>query len=158
VKVGDHKHTKKSYAIKIVEIDSLEAADLEALHVEIIVMSRLNHPNIVRLYETYRESDHYYMVTEKMMGGELLDRVVQKTFYNEKEARDTCKILFEAMTYCHSHRIAHRDLKPENLLLRVRYCRRKRIDRIAYPDVMSYSHCVSSFFRHVVRPLLCTVQ
>ena len=120
VKVGDHKVTKKSYAIKIVEIESMEAADLEALHVEIIVMSRLNHPNIVRLYETYRESEYYYMVTEKMMGGELLDRVVQKTFYNEKEARDTCKILFQAMDYCHSHRIAHRDLKPENLLLRVR--------------------------------------
>ncbi len=120
VKVGDHKVAKKSYAIKIVEIENMEAADLEALHVEITVMSRLNHPNIVRLYETYRESEYYYMVTEKMMGGELLDRVVQKTFYNEKEARDTCKILFEAMDYCHSHRIAHRDLKPENLLLRVR--------------------------------------
>ena len=123
VKVGDHKVTNKSYAIKIVEIENMEAADLEALHVEIIVMSRLNHPNIVRLYETYQESECYYMVTEKMMGGELLDRVVQKTFYNEKEARDTCKILFEAMTYCHSHRIAHRDLKPENLLLRVRTSR-----------------------------------
>ena len=119
VKVGDHKVTKKSYAIKIVEIESMEAADLEALHIEIIVMSRLNHPNIVRLYETYHDPENYYMVTEKMMGGELLDRVVQKTFYNEKEARDTCKILFEAMMYCHSHRIAHRDLKPENLLLRV---------------------------------------
>jgi Protein kinase domain len=120
VKVGDHKVTKKSYAIKIVEIESMEEADLEALHIEITVMSRLNHPNIVRLYETYRDDEYYYMVTEKMLGGELLDRVVQKTFYNEKEARDTCKILFEAMNYCHSHRIAHRDLKPENLLLRVR--------------------------------------
>jgi calcium/calmodulin-dependent protein kinase I len=117
VKVGTHRSTGKSYAIKIVEIESMEAADLEALHIEIMVMSRLNHPNIVRLYETYRESEYYYLVTEKMMGGELLDRVVQKTFYNEKEARDTCKILFQAMSYCHSKRIAHRDLKPENLLL-----------------------------------------
>jgi Protein kinase domain len=120
VKVGTHRRTHKSYAIKIVEIESMEEADLDALHVEIMVMSRLNHPNIVRLYETYRESEYYYLVTEKMMGGELLDRVVQKTFYNEKEARDTCKILFQAMSYCHSKRIAHRDLKPENLLLRVR--------------------------------------
>jgi serine/threonine protein kinase len=57
-----------------------------------------------------------------MVGGELLDRIVQKTFYNEKEARDTCKILFEAMHYCHERNIAHRDLKPENLLLTVRCC------------------------------------
>merc|ERR1712071_420659 len=51
------------------------------------------------------------------MGGELFDRIVQKAFYNEKEARDVCKILLEALAYCHSKKVAHRDLKPENLLL-----------------------------------------
>merc|ERR1711933_658317 len=51
-------------------------------------------------------------------GGELFDRIVSKSFYNEKEARDVCKILFEAIGYCHSKQVAHRDLKPENLLLR----------------------------------------
>lgn len=52
-----------------------------------------------------------------MRGGELFDRIVSKSFYNEKEARDVCKILFEAIGYCHSKSVAHRDLKPENLLL-----------------------------------------
>jgi serine/threonine protein kinase len=52
-----------------------------------------------------------------MMGGELFDRIVQKSYYNEKEARDVTKILFEAISYCHTHQVAHRDLKPENLLL-----------------------------------------
>ncbi|KAL3766516.1 hypothetical protein ACHAWU_000311 [Discostella pseudostelligera] len=53
-----------------------------------------------------------------MTGGELFDRIVSKSYYNEKEARDVCKILFEAVGYCHSKCVAHRDLKPENLLLR----------------------------------------
>ena len=57
-------------------------------------------------------------MTERMMGGELFDRVVAKSFYNEKEARDLCKILFEAIGLCHRNNVAHRDLKPENLLLR----------------------------------------
>mmetsp|Transcript_16537 Transcript_16537/g.24537 ORF Transcript_16537/g.24537 Transcript_16537/m.24537 type:complete len:233 (+) Transcript_16537:593-1291(+) len=52
-----------------------------------------------------------------MCGGELFDRIVAKSYYNEKEARDVCKILFEALQYCHSQNVAHRDLKPENLLL-----------------------------------------
>ena len=52
-----------------------------------------------------------------MKGGELFDRIVSKSFYNEKEARDVCTILFEAIGYCHSKSVAHRDLKPENLLL-----------------------------------------
>lgn len=114
-----HRKTKKSYAVKIVDVENLNAVELDALQEEIEVMAKLKHDNIVQLYETFRE-DQYYIVTEKMMGGELLDRVVQKEYYNEKEARDTCQILFEAINYCHSKRIAHRDLKPENLLLLVR--------------------------------------
>ena len=51
------------------------------------------------------------------MGGELFDRIVEKSYYNEKEARATCRILLEAVGYCHEHSVAHRDLKPENLLL-----------------------------------------
>lgn len=69
------------------------------------------------LYDVFDEPQYYYLVTEKMGGGELFDRIVQKSYYNEKEARDTCKIIFEAIKYCHDHHVAHRDLKPENLLL-----------------------------------------
>lgn len=53
------------------------------------------------------------------MGGELFDRIVQKTYYNEKEARDTALVLFRAIHFCHQRKVAHRDLKPENLLLAV---------------------------------------
>ena len=60
----------------------------------------------------------FYLVMETMDGGELFDRIVQKSFYNEKEARHVCGILLEALSYCHDRRVAHRDLKPENLLLR----------------------------------------
>lgn len=59
----------------------------------------------------------YYLVMECVSGGELFDRIVEKSYYNEKEARATCKILLEAIGYCHEHSVAHRDLKPENLLL-----------------------------------------
>jgi len=59
----------------------------------------------------------FFLVMERMSGGELFDRVVEKAYYNEKEARDVCKILLEAVGYCHANNVAHRDLKPENLLL-----------------------------------------
>ena len=55
---------------------------------------------------------------ECVSGGELFDRIVEKSYYNEAEARGVCKILLEAVGYCHDHHVAHRDLKPENLLLR----------------------------------------
>ena len=99
----------------------MDPIEFEALQVEISVMARLKHENIIRLYETFREEQFYYLVLEKMCGGELLDRVVSKEYYSEKVARDTCQILFDAIGYCHSKKIAHRDLKPENVLLLVRF-------------------------------------
>jgi calcium/calmodulin-dependent protein kinase I len=42
---------------------------------------------------------------ETMAGGELFDRIVKKSYYNEKEARGVCKILLEAIAYCHDARV-----------------------------------------------------
>jgi len=117
VKDGTHKQSGDSFAIKIVTKAKLTAEDEEALKDEIAVLQDLKHEHIIRLYDVFDEPQYYYLVTEKMRGGELFDRIVQKSYYNEKEARDVCKILFEAMQYCHSQKVAHRDLKPENLLL-----------------------------------------
>lgn len=97
----------------------LSKEDEIALKDEIAVLTELKHKHIIRLYDVFDENQFYYLVTEKMMGGELFDRIVQKSYYNEKEARDVCIILFDAMLYCHKHKVAHRDLKPENLLLTV---------------------------------------
>lgn len=117
VKEGSHQQSKESFAIKIVTKAKLSKEDEVALKDEIQVLEELKHKHIIRLYDVFEESQYYYLVTEKMMGGELFDRIVQKSYYNEKEARDVCLILFDAMKYCHDHSVAHRDLKPENLLL-----------------------------------------
>jgi len=113
-----NKSTDESYAVKVVTKSKLTKEDEIALKDEIIVLRELQHQHIIRLYDVYEEKSFWYLVTEKMTGGELFDRIVSKSFYNEKEARDVCKILFEAIGYCHKHSVAHRDLKPENLLLR----------------------------------------
>lgn len=117
VKEGQNRTTHKSFAIKIVTKAKLSKEDEIALKDEIDVLQDMEHKHIIRLYDVFEEPQHYFLVTEKMMGGELFDRIVQKSYYNEKEARDTCAILFSAIHYCHKKRVAHRDLKPENLLL-----------------------------------------
>mmetsp|Transcript_7744 Transcript_7744/g.11286 ORF Transcript_7744/g.11286 Transcript_7744/m.11286 type:complete len:475 (+) Transcript_7744:86-1510(+) len=117
VKKGAHRQTHKCYAIKIVTRAKLTKEDEIALVDEIRILTKLQHTHIIRLYDTFTEPEHYYLVTELLEGGELFDRIVAKAFYNEKEARDVCKILFEAISYCHSKGVVHRDLKPENLLL-----------------------------------------
>lgn len=73
--------------------------------------------SLFRCYETFDEGNEIYIVTELVAGGELFDRIVAKTQYTEKEARDLVRTLLETMAYMHDVGIVHRDLKPENLLL-----------------------------------------
>lgn len=105
------------YAIKIVTKSKLSREDLDALEDEVGILKELRHPNVVKLYDFFEEQILFYLVMEKMTGGELFDRIVSRSYYNEKDARDLCKILLDAMCYIHANKIAHRDLKPENLLL-----------------------------------------
>lgn len=144
VKEGSNKKTGDSFAIKIVTKSKLTHEDEAALKDEIEILQELRHPNIIRLYDVFDEREFYYLVTEKMMGGELFDRIVQKSYYNEKEARDTCVILFRAMQYCHKKQVAHRDLKPENLLLLVRTVTRRGQPGYSYPCRISAYHMLAA--------------
>lgn len=118
VRLGYHRSDQeKSYAVKCIDRQKLTKEDAIALIEEVAILKEFDHEHIICLYDFFEESKMYFLVMERMSGGELFDRIVEKHFYNEKEARDVCKILLEAVGYCHKNNVAHRDLKPENLLL-----------------------------------------
>ena len=118
VRRGYHRsNKKKTYAVKCVNRKKLTVEDEAALLDEVSILKEMKHLHIIRLYDFFKEQSTYYLVMEEMDGGELFDRIVAKAYYNEKEARDTCKIVLEAVGYMHENNVAHRDLKPENLLL-----------------------------------------
>lgn len=118
VREGFHRNNQSvSYAVKCINRKKLSEEDEAALLDEVSILKEMKHAHIIRLFDFFEESSTYYLVMERMRGGELFDRIVAKAYYNEKEARDTCKIVLEAVRYCHENHVAHRDLKPENLLL-----------------------------------------
>lgn len=117
VKLAINKVSGQRAAVKIVSRPDISKEDEVALRQEVEIMQSLNHPHIVHCFDFFEEERYYYLVLEFMEGGELFDRIVKKTVYNEKEARDVVKILVDAIKYCHDRNIVHRDLKPENLLL-----------------------------------------
>ena len=118
VREGFHRNDKNVlYAVKCINRKKLSEEDEAALLDEVSILKAMQHEHIIRLFDFFDEPATYYLVMERMRGGELFDRIVAKAYYNEKEARDTCKTVLEAVWYCHKNHVAHRDLKPENLLL-----------------------------------------
>lgn len=80
------------------------------------VLARLNHPNIVSVYEFGQSAGTYFFVMEFIDGPTLRD--VIKT--HELEPAQALKIvphLCDALQYAHDQGVVHRDIKPENILL-----------------------------------------
>jgi len=116
VKKAKNKTTGEEIAVKIINKSDMAQEDLLALQTEVEILSQIDHPNVVKLFEVWEDKLKFYMVMEIMTGGELFDRIVEKDHYSEKEAADTIRPIVDAIRYCHNMGVAHRDLKPENLL------------------------------------------
>ncbi|KAJ8312931.1 hypothetical protein KUTeg_010304 [Tegillarca granosa] len=75
-----------------------------------------HHPNIISLRDVFDNGSKVYMVTELMLGGELLDKILRQRFFSEKEASAVLQIVAKTVEYLHSNGVVHRDLKPSNIL------------------------------------------
>lgn len=118
VKLGTHKLNGQQVAVKVVTKKNLSREDFDGLESETSLLRDVDHPHIIKCYETFDEGMTFYIVTELVAGGDLFDRIISKTQYTEKEARDLVKMLLETMAYLHHGKgIVHRDLKPENILM-----------------------------------------
>ncbi|KAF4686915.1 hypothetical protein FOZ60_004682 [Perkinsus olseni] len=72
---------------------------------EIAIMKMVDHPNIIRLYETFEDAKNIYLVMELCTGGELFDRIIDKGYFTENDAAVIMKQMFAAVYYCHKHHI-----------------------------------------------------
>lgn len=75
------------------------------------------HPNIIKMYEIYREDKYNYIVTEYCDGGELFNRLAKEKRFGEATAAGLMHQIFYGVAYCHMKGIIHGDLKPENIML-----------------------------------------
>ena len=112
-----HKITKTNRAVKLVKKDTLDGKYLQAFKDEIAILKKLDHPNILKLFEIYEDKQKFYVVTEECNGGELFDQIIEKGTYSERDAANTLQQILHAIAYCHALKICHRDLKPENVLI-----------------------------------------
>jgi len=85
-------------------------------------MKKIDHPNIVKLYEVVcdPQGDHIFLVMELLQGGDVMhpSNLDGRTCLSEAEARFVMQDVLSGLHHLHMHGIVHRDIKPENLV----YC------------------------------------
>jgi calcium-dependent protein kinase len=110
-----HKDTQKVIAVKNIAKKNLK--DAQKFKEEVQLMKELDHPNIVRIFETFEDSRCLYLIMELCEGGELFDKIIDLGYFSEHDAATCLSQILSAIFYLHKHMITHRDLKPENFLL-----------------------------------------
>ncbi len=80
-------------------------------------VARLNHPNIVQVYDFGAEGDVAYIVMEFIQGKELKDFFDANERFDIKEAVHIMGELCEALHFAHEAGIIHRDIKPANVMI-----------------------------------------
>ena len=119
-----HHKTGLQVAVKIIPIDERNQSRKALLgrynqiHAEASILKSLNHPYIVQLLDVfYHPGKAIYLLMELLGGGDLFDRIVEKSRYSEMDSRRIMRRLLSAVFYLHEEcDIVHRDLKPENIL------------------------------------------
>lgn len=113
-----HNATGQVRALKVISKGTINLQDDDKKCLkEIELLSKLNHPSIIKVYEYFINEVNYYVIQEYCKGGELYEQIYKFETFTEKTAAEIIFQLISAVCYLHSNGIVHRDLKPENIML-----------------------------------------
>ncbi|CAH2075048.1 unnamed protein product, partial [Iphiclides podalirius] len=108
-------YTGREFAVKIIDKVPGHARARVFREVETFHYCQ-GHPNIIQLIEFFEDTDKFYLVFEKINGGQLLSRIQEHHYFSEPQAAEIVRELANALHFLHGKGVAHRDLKPENIL------------------------------------------
>ena len=104
---------RRDVAIKVIPRAD---TDDERAQREARVAARLNHPNVVALYELGFDDDNVYLVSELVDGPTLADLIADDALSDRDIARIGAA-LCDGLAHAHERGVVHRDIKPQNVIV-----------------------------------------
>jgi ligand-binding sensor domain-containing protein/tRNA A-37 threonylcarbamoyl transferase component Bud32 len=108
----------KIYAVKVMKEEYLmDEAQKKRFKNESLLVDKIDHPNIVKVYERGEDNGQLYIVMELLQGRTLADRYKQNQYPDVFQCIHMMEQLVDILVGLHRENIIHRDLKPENIML-----------------------------------------
>ena len=110
-----HKIFNIDFAAKVMMIE--EEYMWSTFQAEVEALKQLDHENIIRLYDTFREDKLFFMILEYCPNGSLMDEMIPNKGLPFDRLVSVIFQIINALIYCHEKNFAHCDLKPQNVLI-----------------------------------------
>lgn len=109
---------ERSEAIKVLNPEVAEHADIiTRFQREAYVMGRLDHPNIVKVYDMFIDNGHHCFTMEYVDGESLKDILIRYGKLTPAQSLNFTKQIASGLAYAHRLGIVHKDIKPANILV-----------------------------------------
>ena len=113
-----HEGLGREVALKLILGDRLATTEqVLRFHTEARAAARLDHPNIVPIYEIGEDDGRHFYTMRLMEGGSLADRLEKGPAPTARESARIVALVARAIHFAHQRGVLHRDVKPSNILL-----------------------------------------
>ena len=114
VRIVTHKNSGSIWALKMLKkAEVIRLQQVEHMVSEKSILSRMDHPFIVRLAGTFQDAKYLYMALEYIVGGEFFTHLRRAGRFDNSAARFYASQVILAFEYMHESDFIYRDLKPK---------------------------------------------